>query len=227
MGTLVKDALGSGTGQVVDAAVGKHIADKTAAIKAGAWTGAAPDVRIAQVFFCFCNKSGKFRVCQCFARNIVILTGAFIGINVISEQIRLIAFHGKSCRITLFLFLRQALHGNRAKSFVPQGHIENCILIRDFHFIGVFLCGGFAGFRVSAGGRAGTGFCPVADFRYFTGGQAVLLFKDCFQLRLHLFRGKSVKFGGQVGNQLIGIVAHAVHIVAVFVIAGIRAFDVR
>lgn len=80
MGALVVNALGGGTGQVVDAAVGKDIADKSAAIETGAWTGTAPDIREPQIFFRFRDKGGKIRVCQCFARNVVIFPGAFIGV---------------------------------------------------------------------------------------------------------------------------------------------------
>ena len=53
MGALVVNTLGGGSGQIVDAAVGKDIADKPAAIKAGAWTGTAPDIREPQIFFRF------------------------------------------------------------------------------------------------------------------------------------------------------------------------------
>lgn len=114
MGALVVNALGSGSGQIVDAAVGKDIADKPAAIKAGAWTGTAPDIREPQIFFRFCDKSGKVRVCQCFARNVVILPGAFVGVDVIPEQVRLVALHGQGCGIPFLLFLRQPLQ------FYPQ-----------------------------------------------------------------------------------------------------------
>ena len=44
MGALVINALGGGAGQVVDAAVRVNVADKSAAIEAGAWRRTAPDV---------------------------------------------------------------------------------------------------------------------------------------------------------------------------------------
>ena len=91
MGALVINALGRGAWQVVDAAVGVDVAHETAAIKAGRWAGTAPDVRESQVFLRLPDKGRELRVGQSLPRNVVILPGAFIGVNIISKQIRLVA----------------------------------------------------------------------------------------------------------------------------------------
>ena len=91
MGALVINALGRGAWQVVDAAVGVDVAHETAAIKAGRWAGTAPDVRESQVFLRLPDKGRKLRVSQGLPRNVVILPGAFIGVNIISKQIRRVA----------------------------------------------------------------------------------------------------------------------------------------
>ena len=55
-------------------------------------------------------------------------------------------------------------------------------------------------------------------------GELVFLSKKAFDFRAHLLKGEGVVQGGEVGHQLIGIVADLAHAAAVFVIAGMGGF---
>ena len=88
---LIVNALRCGTGQVVNAAVGKDPADKAAAIKAGGWVRAAPNIGVAQVLLRFGNQRGKGRVGQGFTGDLIMLPFRGVRVDVVPEQIGLVA----------------------------------------------------------------------------------------------------------------------------------------
>ena len=106
-------------------------------------------------------------------------------------------------------FLRKL--GNQ---LICQFHIQDVILIRDF------LGGGFPGFRV------GTCFGAVAYFHFLGQRQGVLHGKDTFKLCLCALRGVALQEGGQVRRKFVGVMPDTVKVVAVFIIAGVGAFDI-
>ncbi len=70
-GALVINALRRGTGQIVDAAVGKYPADETGAVKGGGRAGASPYIGISKVFLCLPNQGRKGRIGQCLTGYLV------------------------------------------------------------------------------------------------------------------------------------------------------------
>ena len=112
----------------------------------------------------------------------------------------------------MFVKPRQDHGGQR---LVCEGHIENVILIGDF------LAGGFPGLRV------GAGFGAVAYLDFLRQGQLILCLEDLPQLVLHLFPEIDMVLCREIGRQLIGVMADLVHGIAVLVIAGMGAFNVR
>ena len=112
----------------------------------------------------------------------------------------------------LFVKPRQDHGGQR---FVCEGHIENIILIGDF------LGGGFPCLRV------GAGFGAVAYLDFLRQGQLILCLENLPQFVLHLFPEIDMVLCREIGRQLIGVMADLVHGIAVLVIAGMGAFDVR
>ena len=213
--TLVVNALRRGTGQVVDAAGRVHPADKARTVKGGGRAGAAPHIGPADVLCGFFHERRKSRVIQRLAGYLIAGAGIFAAVVNPFPQIGFVAFellHNGVDFPLLFVKPRQDHGGQR---FVCEGHIENVILIGDF------LGGGFPGLRV------GAGFGAVAYLDFLRQGQLILCLEDLPQFVLHLFPEIHMVLCREIGRQLIGVMADLVHGIAVLVIAGMGAFDVR
>ena len=136
-----------------------------------------------------------------------------VRIDVVPEQIGLVALQFQDGGIPALFIFCQVPHRHRPQGMVPQGYMENVILI-------CFLAFMFVAFLIRPG------HSPVADLYFLTGGKGILLVEQGLQFRLYLGRGERIEFCGQVGNQFVGVMAYSVHIVPVFVIAWKFAFNI-
>ena len=87
------------------------------------------------------------------------------------------------------------------------------IVVRHFHVVVVALA-------------VRPGLCAVAHLHLRREGEGVLLGEQALQGALDLRPGVVLEQDGQVGGQLIGVVADLRQVVAVLVIAGVGAFDI-
>ena len=202
----------------IPAAVIDDPADESGAVKRGGRTGAAPDIRVAQVLFRFRDHGGKHLILQGLRRDVVISIRAslgYTGIFALWKQVQPIPVGGDVSCIHFQLFLAQHIYREVRKVKVFQLHIADVIVIGNIHN------GHFSCVRVNGG------FGPVTDFHFHRLGQGVLTVKKHGKRALHLRkRPFSLVVGGQKGDQDIGIVGDFIQVKMVFIVSRMQSLIV-
>ena len=173
---------------------------------------------------------GKPCVGQCFRRNLIAVNGNRSTIKgwqrVQVKQIIAVSVGRVQDLIMLNLVRGHAVPGNPVESVVPQRNAENVIFILNFNLVLIFLFFSFSCFRVCISRCACSGFRSCTDLHLFRHLQRILCFKERPHLAADIRIPKIVIYSCQIRNQLIGIMADFIHLIAVLVISRMRGFHV-
>ena len=205
-------------------------AHETGAVKGSAGIGAAPHIRIAQVFLGLPEHGGKLFVLHGLRRHSVVqivLPARSIGVFPLREQVWPVAQSCHIHRIHTDLILIHQIDRQVGQVKVGECHIADVIIVGNLHLILVVLGAGLAGLRVSVGMGSRPGLRPVAGLLLHPLGEGVLPLKEHGKRPLHLRqRPFPLIVGGKQGDQHIRVMPDLVQLIMVLVIAAVQAFIV-
>ena len=184
-------------------------------VKTCAGGTAAPYIGHSQILLRLGYHPAELLIGQRLARDVIVrVLAPGHAVHILPEQLRTVAAGGHQHIIAVGL-LRCQPRGpyHRPQPLVRQLHIEDMIVVRHFHIVVVALA-------------VRPCFCAVSHLHLRREGEGVLLGEQALQGALDLRPGVVLEQDGQVGGQLIGVVADLRQVVAVLVIAGVGAFDI-
>ena len=184
-------------------------------VKTCAGGTAAPYIGHSQILLRLGYHPAEFLIGQRLAGDVIVrVLAPGHAVHILPEQLRTVAA-GRHQHIVAVGLLRCQPGGldHRPQPLVRQLHIEDMIVVWHFHIVVV-------AFAVRPC------FCAVADLHLRREGEGVLLGEQALQGALDLRPGVVLEQNGQVGGQLIGVMADLRQVITILVIAGVGAFDI-